>query len=381
MSVIELTKNKKYRIEIVLGYNGNKKIRHIETFYGKKSEANARKFELGKILKNGTIFQKKNYTFKDLAQEYYDYKIDNVEMKTFVNYDYRLKHAMDRIGYVRLQELNMKILKNFYQYLRHTYISPKTKDSLSTTTIRSYYDIINNMLEYAVKCEYIKSNPNSKIDKPKRAKTNIQFYTPNEVEKLITALAQEPIKYQAIIMLALDLGCRRGELTGLTWKDVDFETRRVEINKTTQYAYGKIFEKGTKTEHSERINYISDTTVQILKKYQKQKLKQKLLLGSKRQGSKRIFTTEYSADMHPDTPTKILDQVIKKHNLKRITFHGLQHTNVTLMISKCIQTQIISRKVGHSSVQTTDRIYSHFFEDEFKDVSNVMKEFLTAKTN
>lgn len=85
--------------------------------------------------------------------------------------------------------------------------------------------------------------------------------------------------------------------------------------------------------------------------------------------------------MHPDTPTKILNQVIKKHNLKRITFHGLRHTNVTLMISKGIQTQIISRKVCHSSVQTTDRIYSHFFEDEFKNISNVIEEFLTLKAN
>ncbi len=48
--------------------------------------------------------------------------------------------------------------------------------------------------------------------------------------------------------------------------------------------------------------------------------------------------------MHPDTPTKILDQVIKKYNLKRFTLHGLRHINVTLMISKGIQTQIISRK-------------------------------------
>lgn len=57
------------------------------------------------------------------------------------------------------------------------------------------------------------------------------------------------------------------------------------------------------------------------------------------------------------------------------------YTHVTLMISKCIQPQVISRKVGHSSVQTTDRVYSHFFEDEFKDVANVMEEFLTVKAN
>ena len=51
------------------------------------------------------------------------------------------------------------------------------------------------------------------------------------------------------------------------------------------------------------------------------------------------------------------------------------------MIAKGIQTQIISRKVGHSSVQTTDRVYSHFFADEFKNVPNVMEKFLTAKAN
>ena len=37
MSVMELVRNKKYKIEIVLGYNGKKKIRHCETFEGKKS--------------------------------------------------------------------------------------------------------------------------------------------------------------------------------------------------------------------------------------------------------------------------------------------------------------------------------------------------------
>lgn len=39
------------------------------------------------------------------------------------------------------------------------------------------------------------------------------------------------------------------------------------------------------------------------------------------------------------------------------------------------------RKVWNSSVQTTDRVYSHFFEDEFKNVPNVMEEFLTVKAN
>ena len=51
------------------------------------------------------------------------------------------------------------------------------------------------------------------------------------------------------------------------------------------------------------------------------------------------------------------------------------------MIRKGIQPQLISRKVGHSSVQTTDRIYSHFFEDQFRDVPNVMDDLVTVKAN
>lgn len=377
MSVRELKRNKKYKIEVVLGYNGNKRIRHYETFFGKKSEANERERQLKKLLKDGSTFQLNRLTIYDLSQEYLKFQKDILSPKTYINYEYRLRLVIERLGYVKLKELNVKILENFYYYLRHGYKTAKGKP-LSSTTIQSYYCIINNMLGYAVRCDYISKNPNSKIPKPKRAKTHVQFYTPDEVDKLVHALSQEPIKYQAIIMLALDLGCRRGELTGLTWKDIDFNTGRVEINKTTQYAYGKIYEKGTKTENGERVNFISKTTIDILKAYKKEQLQQKLLCGSKWEGSKRVFTTDYGADIHPDTPTKILDKVIAKHNLKRITFHGLRHTNVTLMISKGVQTQIISRKVGHSNVQVTDRFYSHFFEDEFKDVADVMDDILSV---
>ena len=51
------------------------------------------------------------------------------------------------------------------------------------------------------------------------------------------------------------------------------------------------------------------------------------------------------------------------------------------MIRKEIQPQLISRKVDYSSVQTTDRIYYHFFEDQFKDVPNVIDDLISIKVN
>ena len=178
----------------------------------------------------------------------------------------------------------------------------------------------------------------------------------------------------------MDSGCRRGELTGLLWEDIDFKNSTININKTTQYLpeYG-IFETKTKSRTSDRKIYISSTTLNILRKYRSEQLQKKLLLGNKWGNSKRVFTTQYGQDMHPDTPSQILRNIIKKYNLKKIKFHALRHTSISLMISKGVQLQIISKKAGHSNTAITHQIYSHFFDDEFKEVANIMNDFLQIK--
>ena len=69
------------------------------------------------------------------------------------------------------------------------------------------------MLNQAVIWDYIKINPNIKCNKPKRERNKVSAYSIDEVHKLQEALENEPLKYQAIIYLALDSACRRGELT------------------------------------------------------------------------------------------------------------------------------------------------------------------------
>ena len=131
------------------------------------------------------------------------------------------------------------------------------------------------MLEVAVKWDYLNFNPNTKIENPKRARSNASCYSQEDMVKLLQYLMQEPSKYQAIIINALDLACRRGELTGLTWDDIDFKTGKVTINKATQYIDKKIFEKETKSVNSDRINFLNPSTIKILKNIKKNNKKNK----------------------------------------------------------------------------------------------------------
>lgn len=373
--VREIIKNQKYQIEIPIGYNGNKKIRHYETFHGGKKDAKLRENEIKLQIKNNTYVKKNNLTISDLNAEWLESIKSNIAIKTFSTYQLYSKNIINGLGHIKLKNLNVKILEDFYKDL-------KENTTFAEKTIKHHYTMISAMLNTAVKWGYILTNPNKLVTPIKVHKKEIEFYTPEDVEKLLEVIQKESLKDQAIILLALDSGCRRGELTGLTWDDIDFEKCTININKITQYVAGYgIFEKETKTDTSNRIIYIAPTTIDILKKYRTEQNEKKLRLGNKWENSKRVFTTEFGRDMHPNTPTKVFDRIIKKYNLKKITFHGLRHTSISLQINSGIQTQIISKRAGHSNVTITHKTYSHFFESEFQEVANTMENILNKKSS
>ena len=322
MAIQELIKNKKYKIDIPIGYNGTKRIRHIETFYGGKKEAILRENELKLQLKNNTYVRKKHLIMKDLIDEWLESKKSNLGIKTYTEYKRICNNITESIGHIKVKDINVKILEDFYNELKNAKGKGKNKTGYSEKTIKHHYTLVSEILNSAIKWGYLCNNPNQNITPIKVHKKEIQCYSPEEVKKLIEVLQNEPIQYQAVIMLALDSGCRRGELTGLTWSDIDFEKCTININKATQYVSGYgTFEKGTKSDTSNRTVYITPTTVQILKRYRVKQNEQRLLLGSAWKQSQRIFTTEYGEDMHPNRPYKILKHIIKKYNLKDISFH------------------------------------------------------------
>jgi len=373
MAIKKIDKNK-WKLIVEKGTDSNgTRIRVCETYIGLKQEAEARFAQMKVEVKGGYYIENKKITMEKLLTDWLENAKLTIAPKTYDTYKIYTKNIVKCIGHIELKNINPKILEDFYNELRvNTKYSPKT--------ILHHYNIINTSLNKGVIWGYIMNNPNFKVQKPKITKTEVICYTPDEVKVLLKALQEEPLKYQALIYLAIDSGARRGEIIGLNWSDIDFFGSTININKSIQYTPEKgIFEKSTKTENSNRKVYISDITLNILKKYQSEQLRHRLVLGSKWIQNDRVFTTEFGSTMHPDSAGDILDRVTKKHAIKRVNFHALRHTSISLMIASGIQAQIISKKSGHSSIQTTHNIYSHFYEQEFKDTANKMNEFLKVK--
>ena len=91
-------------------------------------------------------------------------------------------------------------------------------------------------------------------DVPALEAKEANFYSIEETKQLLELLKQEPIKYQAMINIALFCGLRLGELANLEWKDIDFDNLTLNVSKQLQYLPAKgIYEaEYTKTKSGAR---------------------------------------------------------------------------------------------------------------------------------
>lgn len=158
-------------------------------------------------------------------------------------------------------------------------------------------------------------------------------------------------------------GLRIGELMGLTWENIDFENNAIDIVRASQYITGKgTFEKQPKNETSIRRISMPAPIMSILKEYRIWWLEQKIKCGDLWKNSDRLFVTWDGQPMFIYTLTNWFPDFLKRHNLPKITPHGLRHTMASLLDAQGMETSKISKRLGHARISTTLDIYTHVFK-------------------
>lgn len=96
---------------------------------------------------------------------------------------------------------------------------------LAEKTVLEYHRLIASILAQAEKEMLVPYNAAEKVvNKPKSACSHlVNYFQPEELERIRDALEQEPLKWQVITHLLLVTGCRRGEIMGLKWSAVDLQ--------------------------------------------------------------------------------------------------------------------------------------------------------------
>ena len=231
---------------------------------------------------------------------------------------------------------------------------------LSGNTVQHYHRLLSTILSTAVKWQVIFANPCERVAPPKMQRKEAAYLDEAQAARLLQALEDAPVEYRVMVTLLLYTGLRRGELCGLAWSDIDFDTGLLTVARSSLYVPGKgIFEDETKNQTSRRVLKLPDSITAMLKTYHIHQRQRRLQMGDQWRECGRLFTTWNGQPIHPDTLTTWFSGFVKRNNLPYVTLHSLRHTNATLLIAAGVNVKTVSAHLGHSTIATTGNIYAH----------------------
>ena len=242
------------------------------------------------------------------------------------------------------------------------------KGTLSPKTILEHHRLIHTILAQAEKEMLVPYNAAAKATPPKAAKSDPNYFQPEQIAAIWDALEKEPLKWQVIVHLLAITGCRRGEIMGLRWDRVDFKNSQIKIDTNLLYSSkreegDKIYIDTTKTDTSYRFIKLPPETMQLLKEYHREYLQTKLLLGEKWNDTGFLFTKLDGTPMIPDSITAWLAKFSRRHNLPHINPHAFRHSMASILIQNGQDIVSVSKRLGHAQTSTTANIYAHIIAE------------------
>ena len=371
---IEKRGKNSYRLTVSEGFdlNGRPMI-HRKTIHGTKKEAEVELAKFVTEVQNALVIDGKSLKFSEFVEVWKrDYGSKELAPTTYKRYCRMLEtRILPYFGHFYINKIRPTDIMKFYDLLeKDTQLvrkkgnnGSKTKKPLSGKTILEHHRLLRAMLHRAVYWQLIVSNPAERVQPPRAKKPKRRSYDDEQTKILLENLEKltvEDTKYKVAIILTIFTGVRLGELMGLEWQDVDFRNGIISINRSSQYLSDMgVFTKVPKTESSIREIAIPEFIISLLEEYKLWYEEQKSLYGELWTNSDRLFVQADGKPMHPSSISKWFVKYVGTIGLPVINFHGLRHTNASLLVAQNIDIAIISARLGHAQISTTLNFYVH----------------------
>ena len=301
-------------------------------------------------------------TFRQYAEAVYlPEKAATLSEKSRSSYTQLLEqHVFPVLGDVPMQEITAAMVKALLAGL---------PDTFAYASIVKVYAVL---FKAAVMDDTLDRNPMDKVPRPKQSKdaalpTEHKAFTAEETRYILRCLKDEPLKWQAFVLLLIDTGCRRGEACGLQWQAVDLDAGTITIERNLQYTKDRGTYETLPKNGKVRIVDISPDVSQLLRELRQT---QPVMV-------RWVFTQDDSPEpMHPDSPTRYFQKFGKKYGIEHFHPHKLRHTSASLAITNGADVVSVAARLGHSDSSTTLRMYAHANEESIRRVGQVVRDAL-----
>ena len=246
--------------------------------------------------------------------------------------------------------------------VRELFREQRDSSPLSAKSVLEHHRLIRTILGQAEKELIVPYNAGSKATPPKARRKEVNTFQPEEISAILAALETEPIRWRCLVHLLIVTGCRRGEICGLTWSQVDLEHGILHICQALLSSAHGTYTETPKTPESRRYIKIPQETVDLLLQYAADQRRAKACVGDRWEETGYVFTGEYGRPIHPDSVNNWLDQFSRRHGLRHINPHAFRHSMASILINSGADILAVSRRLGHTKASTTLNFYGHILQ-------------------
>ncbi|MBT9174318.1 MAG: putative defective protein IntQ [Syntrophomonadaceae bacterium] len=338
---------------------------HWEGGFPTKKEAEAALAERLRQINRGEFRPLKDCPFAGLCDRFLELKKSQIRPRTYETYLASVKQIKAYFGSANIKSITEEHVERFVASLSG--YAPETQ----AKTIM----LLKAIFEASVRWGYLGISPARFIKRPRLARREAEFLEPDEIRLLIDAV--DP-RHRCLIMFLCLTGCRISEALGLRWGDVDFNAGRVFIRQVLQFSrYGDRCFFSPKTEASRRAIDLPDVLIQELKTHQ-----MRLAVELESNEYDLVFPNAVGKPAHcRNLVRRVLEPALRRAGIRRVGFHALRHSYVSLLAAQGENLKTVQALVGHSSARTTWDIYSHLFDGETKKAVSRLEERLFGENS
>ena len=360
--------NQKYRVRInYIDILGNK--RQIDRVVYGRSQAKELEAKLLSEVKEAPSQPK--MTVQQLYDDYIaakKYEVRETTMKSSI--ELSKHHILPTLKNAKIEKLAPPVLQGWKNYIE--------EKSLSLRTRKSIYSEFRTMLNYAVKMDYLRTNPLLKVGNFRDAyetKREFNYYTAEDFLKFISAAKQRAEEskffewnYYVFFNIAFYTGLRKGEISALKWTDIEDNILHVR-RSIAQKLKGDDRETPPKNKSSFRSLQIPAPLQTVLNEHYLRYKDMDMFSDDWRICGGIVCLRDTTIDIR----NRLFSSLA---GVKRIRIHDFRHSHATLLANEGINIQEIARRLGHSKIEITWNTYSHLYPREEERAVRVLDKIV-----
>ncbi|HAB7236819.1 TPA_asm: tyrosine-type recombinase/integrase [Listeria monocytogenes] len=334
--------------------------------------------------------------------EAYVYSSDYTEIKDmrFIDFveKWRLNYAKRELKGNTIDKYNLFLENWIIPYFERKKISKITtmqlldyfhevqKKGVGPSALEGHHRVIRSLFKYATLWGITETDVSLSVKKPTYKVPEKNIYNRREIEVLIDRIKILQKYQQVMIKLALYCGLRRGEVIGLTTKNMNYNKNTINVYRAVIKSASEGIKLDETKNKRKRIVPAPAGLMQEIKELAKEKQKNKDKLGLLWKGTKDldgktvvlIFSHDDGTPFTPASVTRMFNRFLEKeenNDLTKISFHDLRHSAASFLLEQGINVKVIQNILGHSDIKVTLNTYAHITEDGYSEAAKTFDNF------